>query len=134
MNGLDFILFNEEYARCKLAEYWNVPPIKIIHLSKLNPCSNYDLFYNNKKIDVKTSNPVVIVKNRNPIWDFSLRKMRSGKRIGQNFECDFFVLIGMKNGIPKAIYLVPSRESPKNHLRISLTGNSKYEKYKIFNI
>jgi hypothetical protein len=132
MNGLDFILFYEDYARHKLAEYWDVKPKNIRHLSKENPMSDFDLLFGRLKIDVKCSSPVIISKGKKPIWDFSLRKSRLGKRVGQKYESDCFVLIGIKNGIPKSIYLIPSAESPTNHIRISLNGNSKYEKYKLF--
>ena len=132
MNGHSFRMFYEDYTRQKLAEYWNVPVNKIRHLSLENPISNYDLLFGKLKIDIKTSSPCVVYRNHAAVWDFSLRKVHNGIRTGQNKECDCFVLLGIKNGIPKAIYLVPSSESPKNHLRIPLTGNSKYEKYKIF--
>lgn len=131
MNGNDFRIFYENYARCKLAEYWDISPAKILHISKENPISDYDLLFGRLRIDVKLSSPVVVVKGKTAVWDFSLRKCNGGKRVGQNRECDCFVLIGMKNSIPKSIYLIPSAESPTNHIRIPLTGMSKYEKYKI---
>lgn len=132
MNGSDFRLFYEDYARHKLAEHWNVPVDKIIHLSKENATSDYDLLFGKLKIDVKFSNPVVVIKNHTAVWDFSLRKVHNNKRSGQNKECDCFILVGMKNGIPKSIYLISSHESPSCHIRIPLTCNSKYEKYKLF--
>jgi hypothetical protein len=132
MNGTDFRLFYEDYARYKLAEYWKVRPDNIKHLSKEDPRSNYDLLFGRLKIDVKFSSPVVVSKHKNPVWDFSLRKCRQGKRRGQHLECDCFVLVGMKNGLPKSVYLIPSAESPTNHIRVSLNSSSKYEKYKIF--
>lgn len=132
MNGHRFRMFYEDYVRQKLAEYWEVPVSKILHLSIENPISDYDLLFGKLKIDIKTSTPVRVIKKRKAIWDFSLRKLHQGKKTGQNNECDYFALLAIKNGIPKSIYLVPSYESPTNHIRISLTGNSKYEKYKIF--
>lgn len=132
MNGHRFRMFYEDYVRQKLAEYWEVPVSKILHLSIENPISDYDLLFGKLKIDIKTSTPVIVRKNRKAIWDFSLRKLHQGKKTGQNNECDYFALLAIKNGIPKSIYLVPSYESQTNHIRISLTGNSKYEKYKIF--
>jgi len=132
MNGHLFRMFYEDFARYKLAEYWGVKVDDIIHLNKIDPISVYDLKFNEFKIDVKFSSPVIVIKNHKPIWDFSLRKIHKNKRTGQNNECDYFFLIGMKNGIPKSIYLIPSKDSPTNHLRIPLTKESKYEKYLIF--
>ena len=131
MNGNDFIIFYEEYAKFRLAQYWGISPDVITHLSKINASSDYDLLFGEIKIDVKTSSPVVVKKNRTPIWDFSLRKVKNRKRKGQNNECDYFLLVGMKNGIPNSVYLVPSVEAPTNHIRIPLTKTSKYEKYKM---
>jgi len=132
MNGHTFRMFYEDYARCKLAEHLGVDVDKIIHLNKINAVSPYDLQHKETKFDVKFSSPCVVVKNRSAIWDFSLRKRHSGKRCGQKQECDFFLLVGMKNAIPQSIYLISSDCCPTNHIRIPLTKNSKYEKYLIF--
>ena len=131
MDGHSFRMFYEDYARHKLAEYWGVKPKAIEHVSKKNNQSTYDLLFGRLRLDVKFSSPVVVARGKKPVWDFSLRKRVGGNRVGQKGESDAFVLVGMKNGIPLSIYLVPSAESPTNHIRISITGVSKYKKYKI---
>jgi hypothetical protein len=132
MNGTDFRLFYEDYARDKLAEYLNIKKSAIKHLSKINSMHDFDLEYLGIKYDVKTSNPVLESDRHYCIWDFSLRKLHQGKRLGQKGECDFFLLVGMRNGLPSRIFLVPSKKSPTNHIRISLNGKSKYNQYLIF--
>ncbi len=131
MNGTDFRLFYEKYGRFKLAEYLNISPVKIKHLTIKNPTGSYDLEYKDVKYDVKFSNPVLTSKTKKmPIWDFSLRKVKDGKRKGQDYKyCDYFLLIGMTNGIPKKTFLIPTKKCPTNHIRISIKGLSKYNEY-----
>jgi len=134
MNGADFRIFFENFARIKLAEYLKVSPNKIQHLSALNPTSDYDLEYDDMRYDVKYANPTLSAKTKKtPTWDFSLRKVHNGERSGQDYtQCDYFLLLGMKNGIPKKVFLVPVGDAPTNHIRVSIKGISKYHKYQIY--
>lgn len=132
MNGADFRIFYEQFGIYKIAEYLKVSPADILHVSKQWVTSPHDAEYNGIKYDIKYSHPVVVEKGDKSIWDFSLRKVINGKRVGQNGgHCHYFLLIGMYNGIPKKVFLVPSKDAPTNHIRISITGTSKYHKYEI---
>src|SRR5690349_5465252 len=134
MNGSDFRIFFENFARIKLAEHLKISPTKIRHLSAANPISDYDLEYGDTRYDVKYANPTISSKNKKiPTWDFSLRKVHKGERTGQDYtHCDYFLLLGMKNGIPKKVFLVPVEEAPTNHIRVSISGHSRYHKYEIY--
>lgn len=133
MNGTDFRIFYEQFGIYKLAEHYKLPPSEFVHLSKENPTSNCDVKHKDKGItyDIKISHPVkVSTKKKTYYWDFNLRKVTMGKRHGQNKTyCDYFLLIGMKNGIPDKIYLIPCSNAPTNHIRISVNGESKYSHY-----
>lgn len=133
MNGTDFRIFYEQYAIYRLAEYLKIEPKLIKHLSKENVISPHDLEYNHLKFDVKYSHPVLTSRKKKAMyWDFNMRKQSNGNRRGHDGTyCDFFVLIGMKNGIPQSVYLVPMSSAPTNHIRISVKGESKYSKYLI---
>jgi hypothetical protein len=88
------------------------------------------LEYNGIKYDVKFANPTLPnKKKRQTIWEFDLRKGISYRTKGK--ECDFYICIGMLNGIPKRTFLIPIDQSPKSHIRISITGESKYHKHTI---
>lgn len=134
MNGSDFRIFFENFAKIKLAEHLKISPGKIQHLSAINPISDYDLEYDDIRYDVKYANPTLSAKSKKiPTWDFSLRKVHNGKRAGQDYtHCDYFLLIGMKNGIPKRVFLVPVTDAPTNHIRVSISGYSRYHKYEIY--
>lgn len=135
MNGTDFRLFYEQFGIYKLAEHYKVSPNSFVHVSKSQPTSPYDVLHKEKKIrfDIKISSPVkVSSKKRVFTWDFNLRKVTQGKRKGQDgVYCDYFLLVGMKNAVPDKIYLIPCAEAPTNHIRIPLSGNSKYTFYLI---
>lgn len=124
MNGHDFRLFYEKYAIDCLARYLKVNAEKIKHLTKENPISSYDLDFFGIRFDVKYANPTLTNKQKKtPLWDFDLRE--------KNKNCDFYLCIGMKNGIPKSVFLIPSDSSPSRHIRISVDGKTKYKKYEI---
>jgi hypothetical protein len=132
MNGTDFRIFYEQYGIYKLSTFWKIPPTEIIHQSKILITSDYDLEYKDIKFDVKYSHPVIYAKGKQALWDFNLRKTKNNKRMGQDKKyCDYFILIGMANGIPKKTFLIPIDKAPTNHIRISIYGQSKYHKYEI---
>jgi len=119
----DFTLFYEKYALLKLAEHLNVLPSNIKHVSESDYTSSYDLFYNGNRYDVKMSSPVVVKKGAKKIWDFAIRN--------KSKACDFYLMLGFLNGIPQSVFLIPEDVCPNYHLRLSIRGNSKYNKYKI---
>lgn len=132
MNVHQFRLIHEAFAKSKLAEYLNIDENLITHESAVNPTSDFDLIFKGIKFDVKYSHPTRTEKNKEPIWDFNLRKQNNGKRTGAiRKSCDFYILIGMKNGIPIRVFVVPFSESPTNHIRISIKGDSKYNMFVI---
>lgn len=133
MNGTDFRMFYEQFAIYKIAEKLGIKASEIQHISKENPTATFDLKYNNFKFDVKYSHPVVTKKKgKMRYWDFNLRKVINGKRVGNYKEyCDFYFCIGMQNGIPKKIFMIPIKEAPTSHIRISVMGDSRYNQFLI---
>lgn len=131
MNGTDFRLFYEKYAIYKLAEYLRIPANKIKHLTAKNITSIADAEYNSQKYDIKFAVPSLTSKiKRTAIWDFDLHKRVKGKTVG-HFGSDYLICVGMLKGIPARVFLIPTKEAPKRHLRISIKGISKYQKYAI---
>lgn len=137
MNNTDFILFYERFAKEKLARYFGVEDRCIEHISAINPSAPHDLECSGKTVNVKMSNPTHSnLKSKVKIWDFDLRK--NGSSHGKNFKaktnsiCDLWLLIGFTKAVPQNIYLVENKEVSTRHIRIPLSGNSKYTKYLIW--
>lgn len=79
---------------------------------------DYDLLWNNKKINVKSAHRLQKRKGSCRIWCFSLK----GK-------CDYYFCIAYKQNKPIKYFLIPS-EDVKKYKAISIsTKNSKYNKY-----
>jgi hypothetical protein len=130
MNTTDFIIFYEKYGACRLAQHLGIMMNEIKHLSSKKPSAPYDLECRGLKYDVKISSPCLTSKSKKQaVWDFNLRKGEHWRP--QNNECDFFILIGMKNSIPWRVFLLPSKEAPGTHVRVSIIGKSKYHQYEI---
>jgi len=130
MNSTDFIIFYEKYALYRLAEHLKIPINDIRHVSQVNIISPHDLEIGETKYDVKVSSPVLTGKTKTQrIWDFNLRK--GNRRRAKQNESDYYVLVGMKNGIPSKVFLVPSSALPGTHVRISIVGISKYHIFEI---
>jgi len=112
---------SEKSAINYLATHLGVSKKDIKHLTLDNPSSLYDLQFKNTRFDVKYSSPT---KSRNNLyWDFDLRYK------GADY-CDFFVFLGMWETKVKKVFLVPVKEvTTFRRIRVSILGNSKYNKY-----
>lgn len=90
-----------------------------------------------KRFDVKLSNPIKMSSDtRKKIWDFDLRRdfWKEGKMKKESLEnppCDYYILVGLEDDVPKKVFLLPSSSAPTSHVRISIEGLSKYYKYAI---
>lgn len=132
MNGNDFRMFYEEYCRQKLATHLNVLQSLITHSSKNNGNSPFDLEAFGKKYDVKTSNPTIEINKTLPVWVFDLRKSYKNKRIAnQKKHCDYYILLGLYQAIPKGVFLLPYEKAPISRIRVSIFGETKYNQFKI---
>jgi hypothetical protein len=91
-----------------------------------------DSFY-----EVRVSSPVPYAKdNRSTVWDFDLRgnKWVNGRNVKierTQTLCNFYLLIGLRENKPFKIFLLPAEKAPPSHVRITLTGRSKYYQYEI---
>lgn len=114
----------EQFSKQVLANYLGVKESEIEHVSDKDPQNIIDLRYKDQTYDVKHSAPVMISKTKTKkVWDFDLR----GK---QNY-CNFLILVGLLHNRYSKVYLVPGNISPKHHIRISIYGISKWQKYEI---
>jgi hypothetical protein len=102
-----------------------------------NPKSPYDLVFARKRYQIKMANPSLSSKKKlYKIWDFDVRKNetydnRNHKKARIEIDCDYFILVGMEEDIIQKMFLLPVSESPSSHIRISIEGYSKYQKYEI---
>lgn len=88
------------------------------------------------QIAYKISKPVLSAKDRKtPIWDFDLRgsKWEDGRsrKINTPENVDYYCLLGLENNKPSKVFFVPADDLDVAHIRIPLSGNSKYIKYVI---
>lgn len=120
-------LIAEKFVIQKLSKYFNRPEEDFDHLSEKNFTSVTDIQLDDKKFDVKFSNPVLINKDKTKrIWDFDMR--------GKSNYCDFLVLVGIRHNRPDKIFLMKADGAPIHHIRVSITGESKYNEYLIWSI
>lgn len=133
----NYLIFLHDFILLKLAYHLKVEPKEII-VSKMDGLvSNFDLSCRDKKYVIKMSNPVYFDKDRKvEFWDFDVRlnnwEDKKNKRVSRSFdECDYYLLIGMIDSIPRTMFLLPSKDTPKAHVRVSIKGKSKYRKYVI---
>lgn len=132
MNGNDFRMFYEEFCRQKLSSHLNVLHSLITHASKNNGNSPFDLEAFGMRYDVKTSSPTIEANKTLPVWVFDLRKSKNNKRIAnQEKHCDYYILLGLYQAIPKSVFLLPYENAPSSRIRVSIFGVSKYNQYKI---
>lgn len=118
-------IVSEIFAINVLANHFKVDKKKFRHLTLNDDQSRVDFLLEGSAYDVKFSNPTTNDGgHRGLIWDFAIR--------GKYDYCDWFVLIGMVKQRPQVVYLVPAKNAPRHHIRISLTGESKWDKYKIW--
>jgi hypothetical protein len=126
-----------EHVRLKLAEYMDRSPQDIAYLVDEKNSYPTTLKIGNKTYSIKMRNPIVQSKKRNILlWDFDLRTdfWEDGRtrKMNKTFSgFDYYVLLGLIDGNPKKIFVVPENKTPKSHVRISVDGNSKYKEYEI---
>lgn len=96
-------------------------------VSKHNAHAPYDLEWDGKKINVKSSVIQYKEPGKYPRWSF--------KTIGTENFCDLFLLLGFinnKDPLPHRAWLVPASIVPYQHIRIGLNyKNGKYSKFEI---
>jgi len=127
MNGHGIRLAFEKYGKTALAHHLGVKESMIEHLTENDPISKVDLKFGNITFDIKYASPTLTSRQKKQgLWDFDLRKK------GQDKYCDFYLLIGIQNGIPRQVFLVAFDKAPTRHIRISVQGISKYQEYRIF--
>lgn len=87
---------------------------------------------------LKISKPVLSAKNKKmPVWDFDMRgsKWSNGKSIksfGAAINTDgWYLLIGLIKEDPNKVFFIPAKDVKVSHVRIPVSGDSKYYKYVI---
>lgn len=133
------ILFSElkVFARKKLCEFLEVTPEQIKNTFLEDPQNAIDLEINGRTFDVKVARPTLVMKNNASLfWDFDVRDNqwvngRNVKLMTKSLRCDYYVLIGLEGSTPKKIFLIAAKDIPSSHVRISVSGSSKYNKYEI---
>lgn len=90
------------------------------HLTEQNMLSPYDIEWNGRKIDVKSSS--IHITDNWLHWGFKLR--------GKKTEIDFYLCVGYSNE-GQRFFLVPFEKAPKYNLSIPVDGESKYYRYEI---
>jgi hypothetical protein len=119
------VLASERFAINVLSDFVGVDPRYIKHMSATDETYPIDLQLHNLTFDVKYSSPTFDSKNKTlPLWDFDIRNKID--------YCDYFILIGMENERPSAVFAVPGHVAPVRHLRISISGRSKWHAYKVW--
>jgi hypothetical protein len=118
-------LVSEKFAIKILARYFRVRPEDITHVTSFDSDNPIDIIFRNVRYDVKFSNPTIIDRDtKDKIWDFDIR--------GKKDYCDYLILIGMLNYRPMKLFLVPAKGAPLRHIRVSITGKSKWHDYTIW--
>lgn len=102
---------------------------EIKHVNEKDNQAPIDIIADGEKIDVKFAHPTMISrKKRLPLWDFDLRK--GDRKNYLHTDLDFFICVGFHHNNPKKIFLIPFKKiSGYKHLRISLFGHSKWNKF-----
>lgn len=133
----NYLVFLRDFIIAKLAYHLQTNPVNIKVRSFDNIVSEYDLSFNGKTYVIRLSNDVYFDKKRDlKVWDFDVRenswKERKNKRVSRKIDsCDYYILVGMVNNIPKEMFVIPLEKTPKSHVRISVSGRSKYRKYAV---
>lgn len=87
----------------------------------------YDILWNGKRIDVKTS--IIRRQQYFPESDSRIFKFYTKKKSEKH--CDYFLCIGLDENLkPIRTYMIPYDEAPGNTMSFSAT-NSKYDKFLI---
>lgn len=133
----NFLNFLHDFILLKLAYHLKVDPQSIQVNTFESSVSNFDLVYDGKTYEIKMSNPVFTSKNKTKrIWDFDVRtNLWSGGKnkrlVKDRHTCDYYLLIGMINNVPQKMFTIPAEITPTSHVRISVSGKSKYQQYLI---
>lgn len=133
MTEKNFIFQAKKFAKKSLANYLKIDQ-NIIEDSEGQESR---LQVNNEKYDVKVSSPVSIAAaKKGLVWDFDIRdnSWKNGRNIkarNDSPDCDFYLLVGLIKEQPKKTFLLGAKDAPSSHIRISVTGESKYYQYAI---
>lgn len=83
---------------------------------------DFDLIWHGKRIEVKTSRPVLAGAGPDWFWMFNVARSQG--------KCDAFFCIGCsKDGLPRAYFFLPASVAPKVKLSVPLTLRSKWAEY-----
>lgn len=137
MRPVDFFVFTKDFARLRLAEYFQVTPTEIKFYPLQNGSNIYKLAYKDNEYYIKFSSPVLPRKDlKKFVWDFDIRQNmwmdnKNRKIPAEHRPNLYYLLVGLERGLPKRVFLINSEEVPTSHVRIMLEGKSIYHKYEI---
>jgi len=79
-----------------------------------------------KKYEIIFAKRTLINKvTKQKIWDFDLKRIKG--------DCDYLLLIGISRFVhPEKAFLIPAKNLPTRHIRISIKGVSKWHKFMIW--
>jgi hypothetical protein len=116
----------EQFAREILAQHLGLSARSVTHVTETKDQSPYDLECQGVRYDVKYSAPTKVAEIHSyRVWDFSLNSKPKGR-------CDYFILVGSRNGVFDSVFMVPEADAPARHIRVPTDGKSKWYKYKIW--
>lgn len=116
----------EEIVLFRLAKFTHRDPTLITHHTRLKLHHPYAFSFANDRYAIRVATATKHKRDGVYIWDFDLRRPT-----GIKHPFNWFLLVGMLNGIPQKIFMIPVKETPSSHVRISVDGESKYQKYVI---
>lgn len=125
------------FAREKLANHYSVSLDMVIDLSEDPRNIPGDFMLDGRTYSVKSSNPVSNEREKkNLIWDFDLRgntwvNGRNVKSRMKDPESDYYILVGLVDDVPQKAFIVLGSHIPSSHIKISISGQSKYYEYAI---
>jgi hypothetical protein len=122
----NFLLRHEPFVVEHLTKHFDIPESYLMSNRFVPGVDTGDIYYGALNIFVKTSNPVIINKEKKEaIWDFDFRNIKL------RGEHDHYLLLGLKDNEPDRLFLIPPWVQIPSHIRISITGSSIYEQYEI---
>lgn len=124
-----FLLKYESILKEKIAKDYDVSSDDIVSFRD-DPIlgSECDLLYEFRKFYVKLSRPVITgPRKRTRIWDFDFRRER--KLLPE--EATYYILVGLEGDVIQKVFKIPHLKVLSQHVRISITGESKYSYYEI---
>lgn len=112
----------EDFVKNILENHFNKP---VEHFTLTKPSHPFDLLMDDKRIDVKYSNAIRLRRNENYLfWDFDIR--------GKNDYCEYFAFLAMIDTVPKKLLFIPCKDVPRHHIRIPVSGSSKWNDFIIW--